>query len=123
MRTAGRSHMVAAFEGASGAIESMEERLERILRLQREATYPLSPVAGVWAQAQLAQVEVPWLMRGLQEAMAWIKHLEKGPVESCGRCQADAACVEEKGGAKSSSYDSPSHSTEPSVDEQRAKAA
>lgn len=123
MKTAGRSDTVTALEGASGAIESMEERLELILRLQHEATYPLSPVAGAWAQAQLAQVEVPWLMSGLQEAMAWIKHFEKGPLEPCGRCQADAVSVEEKDGATSISYDSPSQSTEPSVDEQTVRAA
>lgn len=41
-------------------------RFERILALQRQATYPLDPVAAVRAQAQLAHVEVPWLIRQLQ---------------------------------------------------------
>jgi hypothetical protein len=41
-------------------------RFERILALQRQATHPLDPVAAVRAQAQLAHVEVPWLIRQLE---------------------------------------------------------
>lgn len=51
------------------------ERFERILRLQRQAVYPLNPVAAVMAQSQLAQVEVPWLTRELQLAQTRLREL------------------------------------------------
>lgn len=51
------------------------ERFERILRLQRQAVYPLNPVAAVMAQSQLAQVEVPWLTRQLQQAQSRLHEL------------------------------------------------
>lgn len=44
-------------------------RFEKILQLQREATYPLDPVSSVRAQSQLAHVEVPWLARQLQQTL------------------------------------------------------
>lgn len=63
---------------ADAACESAatKDRLERILMLQRQAIYPLDQVSGVWAQSQLAQVEVPWLTRSLQDALIRIGQLE-----------------------------------------------
>lgn len=73
--------------GEKEAVDSLEDRLEQILRLRRQAIYPLGPVAGVWAQSQLAHVEVPWLVDSLQDAMAWARQLEQltvAPCEGCG---------------------------------------
>lgn len=73
--------------GEKEAVDSLEDRLEQILRLRRQAIYPLGPVAGVWAQSQLAHVEVPWLVDSLQDVMAWARQLEQlalGPCEGCG---------------------------------------
>lgn len=52
-----------------------EKRLERIRQLQRQATYPMDPVAAVQAQSQLAHVEVPWLTRQLQETLTHLEDL------------------------------------------------
>lgn len=51
------------------------ERFERILELQRQATYPLDPVAAVRAQSQLAHVEVPWLAGQLQDTLIRLNQL------------------------------------------------
>jgi hypothetical protein len=51
------------------------ERFEKILELQRRATYPLDPVASVHAQAQLAHVEVPWLTSQLQLTLARLEEM------------------------------------------------
>lgn len=69
------------------ALDFLEDRLEQILRLRRQAIFPLGPVAAVWAQSQLAHAEVPWLVDSLQEAMAWTRQLEQltaAPCEGCG---------------------------------------
>ncbi len=73
--------------GEKEAVDSVEDRLELILRLRRQAVYPLGPVAGVWAQSQLAHVEVPWLVETLQDVTAWARQLEQlalAPCEGCG---------------------------------------
>ena len=51
------------------------ERFQRILQLQRQATYPLDPVAAVRAQSQLAHVEVPWLTGQLQDTLMRLDEL------------------------------------------------
>lgn len=72
--------LAAAPGGADGSGPSLpgsvsDERFERILRLQRQATYPLKPVAAVLAQSQLAHVEVPWLTGQLQQAQTRLQEL------------------------------------------------
>jgi hypothetical protein len=52
-----------------------EKRFEGIRQLQRQATYPMDPVAAVRAQSQLAHVEVPWLTRQLQESLTRLEDL------------------------------------------------
>lgn len=52
-------------------------RLEKILKLQRQATYPLDPVASVHAQAQLAHVEVPWLTGQLQQTLTRLEEMTR----------------------------------------------
>lgn len=51
------------------------DRFEKILKLQREATYPLDPVSSVRAQSQLAHVEVPWLTRQLQQTLTRLEEV------------------------------------------------
>jgi hypothetical protein len=73
----------AATEQAGGSVEAVSgtfspERFERILRLQRQAIYPLDPVGAMMAQSQLAQVEVPWLTRQLQLAQRRLLELTGG---------------------------------------------
>lgn len=52
-----------------------DDRFERILQLQRQAIYPMDPVAAARAQSQLAHVEVPWLTRQLQETLTRLEDL------------------------------------------------
>lgn len=70
---------MSSSHGAPEAVDSTEDRLELILRLQRQAIYPLGQVAGVWAQSQLAHVEVPWPIGSLQDALAWTRQLKNSP--------------------------------------------
>jgi hypothetical protein len=75
------------------AVDSVEDRLELILRLRRQAIDPLGPVAGIWAQSQLAHVEVPWLVETLQDVRASARQLEQlavAPCEGCGAGQGKA---------------------------------
>jgi hypothetical protein len=79
--------------GEKEAVDSVEDRLELILRLRRQAIDPLGPVAGVWAQSQLAHVDVPWLVETLQDVTAYARQLEQlavTPCEGCGAGQGKA---------------------------------
>jgi hypothetical protein len=70
------------------AVDSVEDRLERILKLRRQAIDPLGPVAGIWAQSQLAHVEVPWLVETLQDVTASARQLQQLAVALCEGCGA-----------------------------------
>ncbi len=61
--------------GHSSTTDVLGARFERIIQLQRQATYPLDPVAAARAQSQLAHVEVPWLTRQLKETLTQLDNL------------------------------------------------
>ncbi|MDR6688317.1 hypothetical protein J2Y41_003903 [Arthrobacter sp. 1088] len=86
MNTEGTPVTMSARNGSLGPLEVIEDRLGRIEGLQLQAIYPLDTVAGVWAQSQLAQVEVPWLVRTLRESLLSKETLDQRLARSCERC-------------------------------------
>lgn len=59
-------------------LPDITQRLERIRGLHNQAVYPMDTVGNTLARSQLAQVEVPWLLARLDEAMLQIMELETG---------------------------------------------